>query len=140
MIIFQACKKLEYLKIIRQTNDSVTGTLVQWLWQQTHVVKVMSSNPNTIYWMKFLTLICFQICNVCLEKTENKRKRGRGWPIFELYSNKAQLFVGQIPSTEFLHVQILTDEPSPVRLALLYYFIVLCNETSFGEISFYEIY
>ena len=28
------------------------------------------------------TLICCKNCIVCLEKTENKQKRGRGWPIF----------------------------------------------------------
>ena len=28
----------------------------------------------------FFTLMC---CNVCLKKTEHKRKRGRGWPIFK---------------------------------------------------------
>ena len=27
--------------------------------------------------------IVVKICNVCLKKTKNKRKRGRGWPIFE---------------------------------------------------------
>ena len=31
----------------------------------------------------FSTYICSKNCNdVCLKKTENKRKRGRGWPIF----------------------------------------------------------
>ena len=30
------------------------------------------------------TLICCKSCiDVCLKKTENKRKRGRGWPIFK---------------------------------------------------------
>ena len=33
------------------------------------------------YWMKNFPLICCKICNVCLKKTENKRKRGRGWAI-----------------------------------------------------------
>ena len=31
----------------------------------------------------FFTFICCKNCNVCLKKTENKQKRGRGWPIFE---------------------------------------------------------
>ena len=26
------------------------GALVKWLWEETHVLKVMSSNPVTIYW------------------------------------------------------------------------------------------
>ena len=25
--------------------------LIQWLWEETHVLKVMGSNPSTIYWM-----------------------------------------------------------------------------------------
>ena len=29
----------------------------------------------------FFTYICCKNCIVCLKKTENKRKRGRGWPI-----------------------------------------------------------
>ena len=30
----------------------------------------------------FFTLICGKKCIGLFEKTENKRKRGRGWPIF----------------------------------------------------------
>ena len=55
------------------------GALIKWLWEETHVLKVVGSNPAAVYWMDmtFFTLIC------CLfEKTENKLKRGRGWPIF----------------------------------------------------------
>ena len=32
---------------------------------------------------RFFTLICCNNCIVCLKKTKNKRKRGRGWPIFK---------------------------------------------------------
>ena len=28
----------------------------------------------------FFTFICCKNCNVCLKKTKNKQKRGRGWP------------------------------------------------------------
>ena len=39
-------------KMIRYTKHSQDcGALVQWLWEETHVPKVMSSNPGTIYWM-----------------------------------------------------------------------------------------
>ena len=39
--------------------------------------------PYTGWTWHFFTLICCKNCNnVCLKKTENKRKRGRGWPIF----------------------------------------------------------
>ena len=30
----------------------------------------------------FFTFVCCEDCNVCLKKTENKRKGGRGWPNF----------------------------------------------------------
>ena len=40
-------------------------------------LKVVGSNPGTIYWMDitFFTLICCKNC-FFLKKTENKRKRG----------------------------------------------------------------
>ena len=28
-----------------------TGALVKWLWKETHVPKVMGSNPGAVYWM-----------------------------------------------------------------------------------------
>ena len=31
----------------------------------------------------FITYICCKNCNVCLKRPKNKRKRGRGWPIFK---------------------------------------------------------
>ena len=27
------------------------GALVLWLWEETHVPKVVGSNPGTVYWM-----------------------------------------------------------------------------------------
>ena len=48
-------------------------------------------NPGTVNWMDiltFFTLICCQNCFVCLKKTENKQKRGRGWPIFKKTNQK----------------------------------------------------
>ena len=27
------------------------GALVKWLWEETHVPKIVSSNPSTVYWM-----------------------------------------------------------------------------------------
>ena len=38
--------------------------------------------PDTGWTWHFFTLICYKNCIVCLKKTENKRKRGRGWAIF----------------------------------------------------------
>ena len=44
----------------------------------------MGLNPGAGYWMDmtFFTFICCKNCIVCLKKTENKQKRGRGWPNF----------------------------------------------------------
>ena len=39
----------------------------------------------------FFTLICCKKCTVCLKKTENKRKSGRGWPILKKYYCTADL-------------------------------------------------
>ena len=27
------------------------GALVRWLWEETHILKVVGSNPSTVYWM-----------------------------------------------------------------------------------------
>ena len=62
----------------------MAGTLFKWLWEETHVLKVVSSNPITIYWMQFFTLIFCKICYICLKKTENKRKRSQEWAIFKI--------------------------------------------------------
>ena len=52
---------------------------------ETHILKVVGSNPSNIYWMDIFSLICRKIVLIFLKKTENKRKRGRGWPIFEMF-------------------------------------------------------
>ena len=50
--------------------------MIQRLW-------VRIPAPYTGWTWHFFTLICCKNCsNVCLKKTENKRKRGQGWPIF----------------------------------------------------------
>ena len=41
------------------------GTLVQWLWKETHVQKVVGSNHSAAYWMG--TIGC-KNCNVCLKR------------------------------------------------------------------------
>ena len=40
-----------------QTEKAVNwaGALIQWLWEETHVPKVVFSNPNTMYWMDMFT-------------------------------------------------------------------------------------
>ena len=33
------------------------GALVYWLWEETHVPKVVGSNPGTVYWMDIFSQI-----------------------------------------------------------------------------------
>ena len=50
------------------------------------VAKTTNYSPGAIFWMDirtFFTLICCKKLYCLLEKTENKRKRGWGWPIFK---------------------------------------------------------
>ena len=57
--------KLEPERDDRESNKSFkkAGALVQWLWEETHVPKVIGSNPGAVYWMDmtFSTLICCKI-------------------------------------------------------------------------------
>ena len=39
------------LIIVKQWRGMRAGALVKWLWEGTHVPKVVSSNPGTVYWM-----------------------------------------------------------------------------------------
>ena len=32
-------------------NGGRAGALVKWLWEETHVPKVVSLNPGIVYWM-----------------------------------------------------------------------------------------
>ena len=49
------------------------GALVKWLWEETHIMKVVGSNPSTMYRIDIFTYICCKYCNVYLQKTENKQ-------------------------------------------------------------------
>ena len=43
-------------------NEIWPGALVQWLWEETHVQKVVGLNPIIIYWMDiFFRFICCKI-------------------------------------------------------------------------------
>ena len=64
-------------------SQQTARALVQWLCDETRKLKVVRSNPSTVYWMGIFALICCQnFIDVCLKMTKNKRKRGRGWTIF----------------------------------------------------------
>ena len=40
-----------YQKLIERSPNCRAGALVKWLWEETHVLKVIGLNPSTIYWM-----------------------------------------------------------------------------------------
>ena len=57
------------------------GSPVWWLWEETHVPKVVGSNPGTVYWMDmtFFTLICCKKCIDCLKRPKiNEQEAGIG--------------------------------------------------------------
>ena len=57
------------------------GALVQWLWEETYVPNVVSSNPSIVYWMDiFSHLFVVKIVLVCLKNTETKQKEAEVGP------------------------------------------------------------
>ena len=67
--------------LLKNTNFGRKPWSSGYLWDKTHVLKVVGSNLSTVYWMDVFHISLLKKCNVCLKKIENKRKRGRGWPI-----------------------------------------------------------
>ena len=39
----------------KRGRERWAGALVQWLWEETRDLKVVGSNPNTVYWMDILS-------------------------------------------------------------------------------------
>ena len=60
----------------------MVGAPVQWLWEETHVLKFVGSNPSTVYWIDIFPQI-FVANIVMFLKIRNRWKRGRGWPILK---------------------------------------------------------
>ena len=60
------------------------GALFQWLWEETHVPKLVGSNPGRVYWMDILShiLCCKNSNDFGLKKPEINKKEAAGWPIF----------------------------------------------------------
>ena len=71
-------RKLVYFYFLRTiccsfSKSNVLKSLFLWLWEHTHVPKVVSSNPSTIYWMNIFHIsICCKICTVCLKRRKLK--------------------------------------------------------------------
>ena len=50
-VIVKICPFVAFLKF-KKVPDG--GALVLWLWEESHVMKVVGSNPVTLYWMDIL--------------------------------------------------------------------------------------
>ena len=37
-----------------KTSNCRVGALVKWLWEETHIPKVVGSNPSAVYWMDMI--------------------------------------------------------------------------------------
>ena len=49
----------------------MAGALVKWLWEETHVQKVVSLNPDTVYWMDICSHLFVVKITICVfEKTK----------------------------------------------------------------------
>ena len=55
------------------------GALVQWLWEETHVPKVVSSYPGTVYCMDMTFVHIYS--DVCLKRRKQIKKEGGVGPI-----------------------------------------------------------
>ena len=62
--------------------SSWARTLVLWLWEKTHVPKVVGLNPSTVDWMDIFSHLFVVKFVMFVWKDKNKWKRCWGWPIF----------------------------------------------------------
>ena len=80
----------------------------QWLWEETSVLKVMSSNPSTIYWMDIFSHTFDVQIVMFVWKDRNKRKRGLGWLFqaekFHQSLNTNWKFISVLPRMELTPV------------------------------------
>ena len=93
------------------------GALVQWLWEEAHIPKVVGLNPGAVYWMEmtFFTLICCKNCNdVCFKRPKINEKEARVGPFKKTYSLKVMVLFASIYHL-FNHL---------LRLSLFLYFLI----------------
>ena len=73
----------------RCSISSDSNLLVDWAYPTLYGSSSLSEGCEFESWHRILdghllTLICCKICIVCFKKTENKWKRGREWPFFNI--------------------------------------------------------
>ena len=74
-VVFDISDQVNNLKV-KTLFDGGAGALVLWLWGETSILKIVGSNPSTIYLDMFH--IVFLNCNARFKQT---KRRGRRWPI-----------------------------------------------------------
>ena len=52
--------------------------LVGWLWEETHVPKVVGSNPDTVYWMDIFSHIFVEQIVMLIVRKDQKTIKGAG--------------------------------------------------------------
>ena len=57
------------------------GALVYWLWEETHILKVVGSNPSPVYWMDIFHHFIISMQKIVMfEKTRiNEKEAGYGF-------------------------------------------------------------
>ena len=84
LIMADPIKKIPVWLTIMIGLKTLTSQLGTWLRDTTNVQEVVGLNPGTVYWMTWHFSHWFVVKIVVMfEKTENQRKRGRGWLIFK---------------------------------------------------------
>ena len=110
------------------------GVLVLSLWEETHVPKVVGSNPSQhrILDGRFFTLICCKICNdVCLKRPKINDKRGRGWPIFIFKKTiiTRSRYSDQMDSVLAFYSKVPSSNPARVD----WFFMYSCKDRKKGK-------
>ena len=92
------------------------AALVQWLWEESHVPKIMGLNPSTIYWMDFFSSICCKIV-MLFEKTKINDKEA-GDSLFKKKQFLRPHYV-QLKHRPYVHTQDWTNACREVKLLYL---------------------
>ena len=73
-------------------NILIIGREPWWLWEETHVLKVMGSNPCTIHWMDIFSNIFILKIGMFVRKTKYTKK-GAGYGPLKHIDNAATTFL-----------------------------------------------
>ena len=104
--------------IFRSLSRLQAVALVQWLWEKTHVPKVVGLNPGTVCWMEIFSHIFVEkICKVCLKRPKINEKRP-GLVLFKKPKNIRSLRPDMEKLCYFVYIQ--TEGQSLPDLSFLF--------------------